>query len=44
MLALIRAEPENAPSIAVAQRSGFRYVRRSQDEDGTWYDYYFRGL
>ncbi|MEV4800209.1 GNAT family N-acetyltransferase [Nonomuraea sp. NPDC049421] len=42
--ALIRAEPENAPSIAVARRSGFRYVRRSQDADGTWYDHYFRDL
>jgi RimJ/RimL family protein N-acetyltransferase len=42
--AVIRVEPENAASAAVARRSGFIPGRRTQDEDGTRLDWYVRDL
>lgn len=42
--AVIRVEPENAASVAVAQRSGFRYVTQIQDPDGTQFNCYVRDL
>ncbi|MEU6803580.1 GNAT family N-acetyltransferase [Streptomyces neyagawaensis] len=42
--AVIRVEPENAASAAVARRSGFLPGKRTQDEDGTRLDWYVRDL
>ncbi|MFI6790051.1 GNAT family N-acetyltransferase [Nonomuraea sp. NPDC050383] len=42
--AVIRVEPENAASVAVAQRSSFRYVTQIQDPDGTQLNCYVRDL
>ncbi|MFI9321697.1 GNAT family N-acetyltransferase [Kitasatospora aureofaciens] len=42
--AVIRVEPENAASAAVARRAGFRPVGRARDGHGTLHDWYFRGL
>ncbi|MEV0349902.1 GNAT family N-acetyltransferase [Nonomuraea sp. NPDC050680] len=42
--AIIRVDPDNTPSAAVARRSGFTYVKRSRDEDGDRLDWYVRHL
>ncbi|MFH9348966.1 GNAT family N-acetyltransferase [Kitasatospora sp. NPDC017646] len=42
--AVIRVEPENAASAAVAHRAGFRPAGRARDEHGTLHDWYLRGL
>ncbi|MFD1543879.1 GNAT family N-acetyltransferase [Nonomuraea guangzhouensis] len=41
---VIRVEPENAASVAVAQRAGFRYVTQIQAPDGTQLSCYVRDL
>ncbi|MFI9359563.1 GNAT family N-acetyltransferase [Kitasatospora sp. NPDC053057] len=42
--AVIRVEPENAASAAVARRAGFRPAGRMRDAHGTVHDWYLRGL
>ncbi|WP_405911479.1 GNAT family N-acetyltransferase [Streptomyces longwoodensis] len=42
--AVIRVEPENAASAAVAQRAGFIPGKHSHGEDGTRLDWYIRDL
>ncbi|MDT3396589.1 GNAT family N-acetyltransferase [Streptomyces sp. B1866] len=42
--AVIRAEPENAASVAVARRCGFGYLGRSVEDDGARLDWFVRGL
>lgn len=42
--AVIRVEPENSVSAAVALRAGFVYRERVCAEDGTWLDWYVRNL
>ncbi|MFJ9771403.1 GNAT family N-acetyltransferase [Kitasatospora sp. NPDC101157] len=42
--AVIRVEPENAASAAVARRAGFRPAGRVRDGHGTLHDCYLRGL
>ncbi|MEV3872762.1 GNAT family N-acetyltransferase [Streptomyces sp. NPDC049906] len=41
---VIRVEPENTASVAVAQRAGFTSGARPLDEDGTRHDWYVREL
>ncbi|MDH6437213.1 RimJ/RimL family protein N-acetyltransferase [Streptomyces sp. SAI-144] len=43
-MAVIRVEPENSVSAAVALRAGFVYRERACAEDGTWLDWYVRNL
>jgi RimJ/RimL family protein N-acetyltransferase len=42
--AVIRVEPENSVSAAVALRAGFVHRERVCAEDGTWLDWYVRNL
>ncbi|MFC9431398.1 GNAT family N-acetyltransferase [Streptomyces sp. NPDC056987] len=42
--AVIRVEPENATSAAVAQRAGFIPGKHTHSEDGTRLDWYIRDL
>ncbi len=42
--AVIRVEPENSGSAAVALRAGFVHRERLRAEDGTWLDWYARCL
>lgn len=42
--AVIRVEPENAASAAVAQRAGFTPGKHTHGEDGTALDWYIRSL
>jgi RimJ/RimL family protein N-acetyltransferase len=42
--AVIRVEPENSASAAVALRAGFVHRARVCAEDGTWLDWYVRNL
>ena len=42
--AVIRVDPENTASAAVAGRSGFTYVKRSRDKDHNRLDWYMRHL
>jgi hypothetical protein len=42
--AVIRVEPENAASAAVAQRAGFIPGKHTHGEDGTRLDWYIRDL
>ncbi|WP_234376865.1 GNAT family N-acetyltransferase [Streptomyces sp. TP-A0356] len=42
--AVIRVEPDNAASAAVAQRAGFTPGKRTHGEDGTRLDWYIRDL
>ena len=42
--AVIRVEPENSVSAAVALLSGFVHRERVCAEDGTWLDWYVRNL
>lgn len=42
--AVIRVEPENAASAAVAQRAGFAAGKHTHDEDRTRLDWYVRDL
>ncbi|MFI6604844.1 GNAT family N-acetyltransferase [Nonomuraea sp. NPDC050536] len=41
---VIKVEPENAASVAVAQRSGFRYIAQIQGSDGIQLNCYVRDL
>lgn len=41
---VIRVEPENAASAAVAQRAGFIPGKHTNGEDGTRLDWYIRDL
>ncbi|QYX82525.1 GNAT family N-acetyltransferase [Streptomyces akebiae] len=42
--AVIRVEPENTASAAVARRAGFTPGGRTRGSDGTWLDWYLRDL
>ncbi|MEV6158599.1 GNAT family protein [Nonomuraea sp. NPDC052129] len=42
--AIIRVDPENTASAAVADRSGFTYVKRTRDADDNRFDWYVRRL
>ncbi|MGW0708070.1 GNAT family N-acetyltransferase [Streptomyces sp. NPDC002643] len=42
--AVIRVEPENGASAAVARRAGFAPARYTEDEHGTRHDWYVRDL
>lgn len=42
--AVIRVEPDNAASVAVAQRAGFAPGKRTRSEDGTRLHWYIRDL
>ncbi|MEU4744784.1 GNAT family N-acetyltransferase [Actinosynnema sp. NPDC023658] len=42
--AVIRVEPDNAASAAVARRAGFTHDRRTRTEDGTQLDWYIRDM